>query len=26
RIDSVNRLVYKVDGDNILIAQCRFHY
>ena len=26
RIDSVNRLVYKVDGDNLLIAQCRFHY
>ncbi|WP_325148049.1 type II toxin-antitoxin system YoeB family toxin [Fangia hongkongensis] len=25
-MDSVNRLVYKVDGDNILIAQCRFHY
>lgn len=26
RIDSVNRLVYKVEDNKILIAQCRFHY
>jgi toxin YoeB len=26
RIDREHRLVYRVDGDAILIAQCRFHY
>lgn len=26
RIDQENRLVYKVEGNEIRIAQCRFHY
>ena len=26
RIDGRHRLVYMVDGDNLLIAQCRHHY
>ena len=26
RIDGGHRLVYKVDGDSLLIAQCRYHY
>lgn len=26
RIDSENRIVYKLDNDNIVIAQCRTHY
>jgi len=26
RIDSEHRLVYKVDGDMLYIAQCRYHY
>ncbi|WP_411954791.1 Txe/YoeB family addiction module toxin [Cysteiniphilum sp. JM-1] len=26
RIDLTHRLVYKVEGNNLLIAQCRFHY
>jgi toxin YoeB len=26
RIDEINRLVYKVNSDNIEIAQCRTHY
>ena len=26
RIDSEHRLVYKVEGDAVLIAQCRHHY
>ena len=26
RIDSEHRIVYKVDGDAILIAQLRYHY
>ncbi len=26
RIDGEHRLVYKVEGDNLLIAQCRYHY
>jgi len=26
RIDSENRLIYKVKDDEILIAKCRFHY
>ena len=26
RIDDEHRLVYKIHGDQIWIAQCRFHY
>lgn len=26
RIDEVNRIVYKVSGDSIIIASCRGHY
>jgi len=26
RIDSEHRLVYKIDGGNLFIAQCRYHY
>ena len=26
RIDERNRLVYKIDGDDIIILACRFHY
>jgi toxin YoeB len=26
RIDWAHRLVYAVEGDSLLIAQCRFHY
>lgn len=26
RIDSENRLIYKIRDDEILIAKCRFHY
>ena len=26
RIDNVHRLVYKVEGGSVLIAQCRYHY
>lgn len=26
RIDQEHRLIYRVDGDNIVIAQCRGHY
>ena len=26
RIDGKHRLVYKVEGDSLLIAQCRHHY
>jgi toxin YoeB len=26
RIDHEHRLVYKIEGDNICIAQCRYHY
>ena len=26
RIDGRHRLVYKVDGDSLLIAPCRYHY
>ena len=26
RIDSEHRLVYKVENDAVLIAQCRYHY
>jgi toxin YoeB len=26
RIDQENRLVYKIDGDAILIAQAKYHY
>jgi toxin YoeB len=26
RIDQEHRLVYKIEGDNLVITQCRFHY
>ncbi|WP_300454360.1 Txe/YoeB family addiction module toxin [Accumulibacter sp.] len=26
RIDDVNRLVYTVEGDNLAIVACRYHY
>jgi toxin YoeB len=26
RIDEEHRLVYRVSGDDLVIAQCRFHY
>jgi toxin YoeB len=26
RINDEHRLVYKVEGDNLLIAQCKLHY
>jgi toxin YoeB len=26
RISDEHRLVYRVDGDDLIIAQCRFHY
>ena len=26
RIDDTNRIVYKQDGDNIIIAACKGHY
>ena len=26
RIDDTHRLVYRIDGDAILIAQARYHY
>ncbi|MDP2829742.1 MAG: Txe/YoeB family addiction module toxin [Sulfuricellaceae bacterium] len=26
RIDDVNRLVYMQDGDDLVIASCRYHY
>ena len=26
RIDEVNRLVYKINGDTVYILQCRSHY
>lgn len=26
KIDGEHRLIYKVQGDEILIAKCRFHY
>ena len=26
RITQEHRLIYKVDGDSLLIMQCRFHY
>ena len=26
RIDREHRLVYRVEGDTLLIAQCRYHY
>ena len=26
RIDKTHRLIYKVEGDTIIISQCRFHY
>jgi len=26
RIDEEHRLVYRIEGDALIIAQCRFHY
>lgn len=26
RIDETNRMIYKIDDNNIVIAQCRTHY
>lgn len=26
RIDRIHRLVYTVDGETVIIAQCRYHY
>ena len=26
RIDDVNRLVYKIDTENVYILSCRYHY
>jgi toxin YoeB len=26
RIDQQHRLIYKIEGDTMLIAQCRYHY
>jgi toxin YoeB len=26
RLDQEHRLVYRVDGETLLIAQCRYHY
>jgi toxin YoeB len=26
RIDDTHRLVYRIDGNNLVILQCRFHY
>lgn len=26
RIDGQHRLVYKVEGESVMIAQCRYHY
>lgn len=26
RIDDTNRIVYKIEGENIVIAQCKTHY
>lgn len=26
RITDEHRLVYRIDGDGVLVAQCRFHY
>ena len=26
RIDREHRLVYRVEGDTLIIAQCRYHY
>lgn len=26
RIDRENRLVYRVEGDSLIIIQCRYHY
>ncbi|MBK6282857.1 MAG: Txe/YoeB family addiction module toxin [Draconibacterium sp.] len=26
RIDNEHRLVYKIEDENLIIAQCRFHY
>jgi toxin YoeB len=26
RIDGVHRLVYRIEGDRLIVAQCRYHY
>jgi len=26
RIDREHRLVYRIDGENIIVLQCRYHY
>jgi toxin YoeB len=26
RIDDANRMIYRIEGENIFIAQCRSHY
>jgi toxin YoeB len=26
RIDDTNRLIYCVDGDNLVVIACRYHY
>lgn len=26
RIDGEHRLVYRVEGDDLIVAQCRYHY
>jgi toxin YoeB len=26
RIDREHRLVYRIEGDNLIIVQCRYHY
>ena len=26
RIDEANRLVYRVDGDDLIVIACRYHY
>jgi toxin YoeB len=26
RIDEANRLIYRVDGDDLVVIACRYHY
>lgn len=26
RVDQEHRLVYKIEGDNVVVLQCRYHY
>lgn len=26
RVDQENRLVYKIEGEDLIISQCRYHY